>query len=75
MCHVHPLPGKSELVQRSVSFFFCLSHIQAKAVAAFESGREFIDGAGKVILLDSGVLLFLDNISLGAKERKESPNM
>ena len=74
-CRVHPLPGKSEVVQRSGAFFFCLSRIQAKAVAAFESGREFIDGAGKVILLHGGVLLFLDGISLGAKERKESPNM
>ena len=54
-CRVHPLPGKSEVVQRSVAFFFCLSRIQAKAVAAFESGREFIDGAGKVILLHGGV--------------------
>lgn len=74
-CCVHPLPGKSEVVQRSTAFFFCLSHIQAKAVTAFKSGWEFIDGAGKVILLHSGVLLFLYGIGLGAKERKESPNM
>lgn len=59
-----PKAGKSEVVQRSVAFFFCVSRIQAKAVAAFESGREFIDGAGKVILLHGGVLLFLDGISL-----------
>lgn len=78
-CHSFPprpsIPCQSELVQGPAALFLRLSHIQAKAVAAFESRWEFIDGARKVILMHGGVLLLLDSFSLGGEERKEPPNM
>lgn len=58
------LPCQIELVQSLVAFFFCLSHIQTKAITAFESCWEFIDGTRKIIFLYSGVLLLLDSFNL-----------
>lgn len=58
------LPCQIELVQSLVAFFFCLRHIQTKAITAFESCWEFIDGTRKIIFMNGGVLLLLESFSL-----------
>lgn len=67
------LPCQSELVQGLVAFFFCLSHIQTKAITTFKSCWEFIDGSRKIIFVYGGLLLLLHSFSLENEERKDTP--
>lgn len=64
------LPSESKLVQPSIAFFFCLSHIQAEATTAFEGCWEFIDRTGEIVLMHGRVFLLLDGFSL-EEEREE----
>lgn len=65
------LPCQSELVQGLVAFFFCLSHIQTKAITTFKNCWEFIDGSRKIIFMYGGLLLLLYSFSLENEERKD----
>ena len=67
------LPCESKLVQGSVAFFFCLSHIQAKATTAFEGCWEFIDRTGEIVLLRGCVLLLLDGFGLEEEKEERIP--
>lgn len=59
-----PLPCQGEVVRGLSALSLPVSHVQAEAVAAFESRRELVDGTGKVILVHGSVLLLLDSFRL-----------